>query len=312
MRRGVYRVSRGRILSALALLLVLVSMVYVSRESRRQADRVGGVLSVSPLPLQIGRMLAKSDSLHLTRRGEERALAELAHLGVPLYCGGKRRYAALTFDDGPSAATVRLLRLLRHAGVPATFFTTGRRVQSRPSELRALGSAGAIGNHTWSHRQITLLTPRTLAAELRDADKMFASAGRHRTHTFRMMRPPYGEHNAATDRLVRRRGYAQILWSADSQDALGRPWQAVAHNVVKGLGPGSVILMHDGPATTLTALRRRILPAIRRRRLTMVTVPELLVLNPPGKRRTLNGPRGCKHAGAVNVSRYFSSRRGER
>ncbi len=291
-------------------LLVLVSAVSAAHRSGARADRVGGVLQVSPLPLKIGRDLARSNALHLTRSAEDRELRELARLGVPLYCGGRRRYAALTFDDGPTSSTARLLRMLRRAGVPATFFVIGKRVQGKPSALRALGRSGALGNHTWSHRQITMLTPSALRGELRDADRMYAVAGRRHIHSYGMMRPPYGDHNVATDRLARRLGYAQILWSADSQDALGRSWKVVARNAVDGLGPGSVILMHDGPATTFTALRRRILPAIKRRKLTMVTVPELLVLNPPGKQRLLKGPRGCKHAGKVNVSGYFERTRG--
>ncbi|MBI4896769.1 MAG: polysaccharide deacetylase family protein [Actinobacteria bacterium] len=294
-----------RAAAAVAGLLVLVSAASAAHRSGASENRVGGVLQVSALPLKIGRELANSNALYLTRTAEVRELRDLARLGVPLYCGGRRRYAALTFDDGPTPTTGRLLRMLRRAGVPATFFAIGKRAQAQPSALRALGRGGAIGNHTWSHPQINLLTPPAITRELRSADRMYAAAlGRH-IRSYDMMRPPYGEHNAATDRVVRKLGYAQILWSADSQDALGQPWKVVSRNVVDGLGPGSVILMHDGPAATFTALRRRILPAIRRSRLTMVTVPELLVLNPPGERRLLNGPRGCRHAGKVNVSGYF-------
>ena len=153
---------------------------------------------------------------------------------------------------------------------------------------------------------MTTLNTHAITAELSAAETMFASAGDRHVRAHRMMRPPYGDHDVATDRLMHRLGWAQILWSVDSQDALGAPWRTVARTAIQGLGPGSVILMHDGPKSTLTALRRRILPAIKRRRLTMVTVPELLVVNPPGEQRLLRGPRGCKHAGEVNVSGYFA------
>jgi peptidoglycan/xylan/chitin deacetylase (PgdA/CDA1 family) len=121
-----------------------------------------------------------------------------------------------------------------------------------------------------------------------------------------MMRPPYGARNPQTERLTRKLGYAEILWSADSQDGLAKPAETIAQNAIDGLGPGSVILFHDGtnPAT-LTALKKKIFPAIRKSNLTMVSIPELLVLNPPSDAQLAAGPMGCSHAGRVNVSGTF-------
>lgn len=293
------------------VLAALVSIVHAALATGDD-ERVGGVIMVSPLPSRIGRALARSDALYVSRSNEDRALAQLVALETPLFCGGRRRYAALTFDDGPSPTSPELLRLLWRAGVPATFFVIGHDAQQQPGSLSRLQRAGAIGNHTWSHVQLTLLKPPAIANELRYTNMLLAAHAPRRSAPYRMARPPYGARNATVTGTFDRRHYAEILWSADSGDALGRPWRDVARNVANGLGPGAVILMHDGPPTTLTALRRRVLPAIRRSGLTMVTVPELLVLNPPGRRRLTLGPRGCRHAGRDNVSGYFASPHGER
>src|SRR5215472_3734031 len=63
-----------------------------------------------------------------------------------------RRTLALTFDDGPSEDTPRLLEILDRHRVPATFFQIGLNVQRLPGIARAVSGAGhAIGNHTYSH-----------------------------------------------------------------------------------------------------------------------------------------------------------------
>lgn len=305
-------IKSARAAPALVVVAALVSAVHAASSDWNEAARATGVPPVSSLSVQIAGPPARSQAPHLARPTEDAALAALARTGKPLFCGGTRRYSALTFDDGPSASSSRLLRMLRRVGVPATFFVTGQRLQLRPAVLPALVQSGAVGNHTWNHPMLTRLSRRDMIAQLTSTNSLLAANSPRHVPPYRMMRPPYGDHNDAVDRTLRDLGYAQLLWSADSQDALGKQWRDVAHNVIAGLGPGAVILMHDGPPATLTALRRRILPAIRRRKLTMVTVPELLVLNPPGRKRLAQGPHGCAHTGTINVSGYFTSPRGER
>lgn len=288
--------------------LVLASAVHAARDSGGGAMRAAVASRAAALPSRIGLAIARSRALGVSRRQENRALGELVERSLPLYCGGRRRFAALTFDDGPSAHTKEIQRLLRRAGIPATFFIVGRNGADRPTALRRLERAGAIGNHTWNHTDLTTLRPKRIKQE------MSATKALLRTHPapYAMMRPPYGARNALVTKTLDGSGYAEILWSADSADALGAPWKTVAANTVAGLGPGAVILMHDGPAATLPALRHRIIPAIRRSNLTMVTVPELLALNPPGTARLQRGPKGCKHAGKINVTARRGKLYGER
>lgn len=60
--------------------------------------------------------------------------------------------AALTFDDGPSTWTERLLDVLADNGAHATFFVVGESVQKRPELVKRIAAEGhEVGNHTWSH-----------------------------------------------------------------------------------------------------------------------------------------------------------------
>src|SRR5437762_11026681 len=81
-------------------------------------------------------------------RGRSSAL-----LAPSVYRGSRRRRSiALTFDDGPSESTGRLLDLLHKLQIPATFFVCGMNVRRLPEVLRAAAAAGhEIGNHSYSH-----------------------------------------------------------------------------------------------------------------------------------------------------------------
>src|SRR5437764_4625043 len=84
----------------------------------------------------------------------------LIQTAQPVYCAGARgRSFALTFDDGPSPYTLRLVRVLRRARGRATFFEVGSRVGIWPDGARASARVGELGNHTWSHAHLPGLSP---------------------------------------------------------------------------------------------------------------------------------------------------------
>jgi peptidoglycan/xylan/chitin deacetylase (PgdA/CDA1 family) len=282
--------------------LVVLSMVFAAATSLGSSDIVRPAIEVSALPRTMALDVAGSDAVYISPAEQTAALRRLRKSKQPIFCGGTKNYAALTFDDGPSATSPQLLKLLRDEGIPATWFDLGRNAESFQKDLLAQAAHGPLANHTWDHKALTTLSPQDIEAELTNTQQLMKSqTGQNNM----MMRPPYGARDDATQRFVRKLGYAEILWSADSQDALAKPWQTVAKNAVDGLGPGSILLFHDGPAATLTALKKKIIPAIHRSGLTMVTIPELLVLNPPTDQQLAAGPMGCTHAGRVNVSGTF-------
>ena len=217
---------------------------------------------------------------HVALQWEQtRALKAAVRRGEPIYCGGgNANVVALTFDDGPGPFTETLLELLRRARAHATFFVVGNRLRDWPDAPHAESQLGAVGNHTWSHARLTDLPSWLVWAELlRTQYTAWQALG----WKPRLFRPPYEMHDKATDAVVRSLGLVQVMWSATSGDDLLHPTRrSVARNVIRELRPGAIVLMHDIHPWTIAAMPS-ILQAIRLRGLRAVSVPELLVLDPP-------------------------------
>jgi peptidoglycan/xylan/chitin deacetylase (PgdA/CDA1 family) len=214
---------------------------------------------------------------------QNRALAAVARRGEPIYCGGgNANVVALTFDDGPGRYTAELLSMLRRAKAHATFFVIGSQLQYFHGTPREESQLGAVGNHTWSHPRLTELPTWLVWAELLRTQY---EASRELGWKPRLFRPPYELHNSATDEIVRSLGLVQVLWSATSGDDLKHPTKrSVARNVIRELRPGAIVLLHDIHPWTIEAMPA-ILKAIEARGLRAVSIPELLVLDPPGARQ---------------------------
>jgi peptidoglycan/xylan/chitin deacetylase (PgdA/CDA1 family) len=197
----------------------------------------------------------------------------------PVYCAGTQgRRFALTFDDGPSPYTPRLVRVLRRAHARATFFDVGNRVDIWPEGALASGSVGELGNHTWSHAHLTSLSPRDAWSELVSAQRVLARLPGSAPHLFR---PPYAEAEPLDDRLARRLDLLDIRWSVDTGDSrVGATPKRVIRAAVAGLRPGAIVLLHD-PHPWTARVAAVVLRAARRKNLEPVTVTELLVRQPP-------------------------------
>ena len=214
----------------------------------------------------------------------------LARLGKPVYCGGRHRpYVALTFDDGPGPSTAAAVRELLRRRVPATFFLVGQNVARYRSLLPLEAQAGAIGDHTFHHVQLTALALTDAGREIDDAARAITAA----THApVRLMRPPSGARTPPVDAVVRAEGMLQVLWDVDVQDIEGADTAAVVGAVRRHARPGSIVLMHENEGQTLAALPQ-VLEALARKHLRPVTVPELIAADPPSPAQLEAGPTGC-------------------
>ena len=166
-------------------------------------------------------------------------------------CNG---YVGLTFDDGPSNAnTPALLNALRQNGLRATMFNEGQYAAAYPAQVRAEASAGMwIGNHSYTHPHMTQLSQSQVDSEISRTQQAIANAG---GGTPRLFRPPYGETNSTVQSVEARYGLRQIIWDVDSQDWNGASVDAIVQANSR-LTNGQVILMHEWPANTLTAIPR--------------------------------------------------------
>lgn len=281
--------------------VVLVAMIWTASSSLAHTKIERPVIEVSPVARMTGAAVAAADNVVITPADEAAALKRLVRLNLPLWCGGTKKYAAITFDDGPSATTPKLMKMLKDADLPTTFFDLGRNGQEMPEYLKLHADYGPLANHTWDHSNLTTLSPEDIKTQLTDTQEVFK---RITGQNNMMMRPTYGARDPQSTKTVDKLGYAEMLWSADSQDALGKAQGDVESSTIAGIGPGAVLLMHDGPGVTLQALPK-VIKAIKRSGLTMVTIPQLLVVNPPTTAQLRAGAQGCSHAGRVNVSGSF-------
>jgi peptidoglycan-N-acetylglucosamine deacetylase len=225
---------------------------------------------------------------------QERAVERLAAHRLPVFCGGGRLpNVALTFDDGPSPYTLSLLRLLQRSGAGATFFLVGDRLADWPEAAASEARLGSVGDHTWSHPRLPRLRYDAAAWEIIAARRAIEAASRHPVVLFR---PPYGLATPRLDRLVTRLGMLDVRWSVDAGDSVpSANATAVVRSVEAAAAPGSIVLLHDIHPWTLVAVGR-LLPWFERHRLRLVSVPELLRLDPPTTRQLRGDPAG-RHCG---------------
>jgi peptidoglycan-N-acetylglucosamine deacetylase len=179
---------------------------------------------------------------------------------------------ALTFDDGPGPCTGQLLDTLADHGARATFFDIGQNAAASPGLVRRQHEEGhEIGNHSWSHPDLTRLPPEEVRAQLDRTSRAIEDAtGRPPA----LLRPPYGARNDAVAQQAGQAGMPLILWNVDTEDWKYRDSDHVTNAVLSTVQPGSVVLMHDIHETTVAAVPG-ILDALAGQGYHFVTVSEL-------------------------------------
>lgn len=187
---------------------------------------------------------------------------------------------ALTFDDGPSPFTDRLLRILHDNHAKATFFLIGNKVAADPAAARRIADAGMeIGSHTWEHPDMTAIPPADIPGQLSKAsDVITAATGRAPT----LYRPAGGLSNVAVRQAAARLGQAEILWDVIPYDWINDSNTAATRQVLMTqIKPGSVVLFHDTYSSTVD-LVYQFIPVLTANGYRLVTVSQMLGPRTPG------------------------------
>jgi peptidoglycan/xylan/chitin deacetylase (PgdA/CDA1 family) len=193
-----------------------------------------------------------------------------------------RAEVALTFDDGPQPEhTRRILGMLERAGVKATFFVIGEKVDRYPevaAEIVRQGHGIALHGHTHD-RFLALRATASIIEELQQAQQAIARATGEVPMLFR---PPVGITSPRIDEAARKLGLTVVAWSVKGMDGVrsARP-DRVAARIASKVRPGSIVLMHDAlerheaePASV--AALPRVLDAIKEKGLRVVRLEQML------------------------------------
>lgn len=195
-----------------------------------------------------------------------------AYKNVGWYAGGTntidpaRPMVAVTFDDGPGRYTDDILSILEKYNVRATFFVQGKYVAGYKNTLvRAVNGGNEIGNHTWSHVNLTSSIGNQISAT---NTAVYNATGVYP----KVYRPPYGAYNSYVLNSI---SMPAIMWSVDTLDWKTRNPSKTLASVKKDTRDGGIILMHDIHKPTADAVE----PVIRHLLMQgyqLVTVSELL------------------------------------
>ena len=153
------------------------------------------------------------------------------------------RAIALTFDDGPSESTPRLLDLLDEYQAQATFFVCGQNVQRLPGVARDIVVRGhEIANHTHSHAALYLQGRDAIRREVVTAQSQIADTT---GVTPRLFRPPFGCRWPGLAAVLQQQNLQLIMWST-----IARDWRLaaapVATRLANAASAGAIFCLHDG------------------------------------------------------------------
>lgn len=180
---------------------------------------------------------------------------------------------ALTFDDGPSAHTDRLLDIFKQYGGKGTFFVVGELIDSRTDTVKRIRDEGhEIGNHSWNHRQLTTLTYEELVDQIMITKaKIMEVLG----IDCKIMRPPYGAFNDFVKATGKELGIAFVNWSVDTLDWKTKNADAIYNEIIGSAQNGAIILCHDLHKTTVDAMET-VIPKLIDMGYQLVTVSTLM------------------------------------
>ena len=190
-----------------------------------------------------------------------------------------QKLVALTFDDGPDAQTLELMKLIEAEGGKATFFIVGKNIPKEAEVLRASARAGhEIGNHSFTHASLPKLSPEEMRTEIADTQRLIGKITGQQPVLFRA---PFLDYDDQLHRILREEQLQAVNANLSTQD-----WDAattveqIVQRATADLVPGSIILMHSWPENTLAAMPE-ILRILREKGYRMVTVSQLLKAGRP-------------------------------
>ncbi len=180
---------------------------------------------------------------------------------------------AITFDDGPSEHTVRLLDALKKYDAKCTFFVLGCCAHTYPDILVKVRDDGhEIANHSYKHPDLARLSYGNIVSQVDSCDDAIRNiAGVETT----LLRPPYGSFNSNVKNILKAKGKSIILWDIDTRDWANKNVEYVKNYVINNSREDSIMLLHDLHSTSVDGFIAA-LPTLINQGYKLVTVTDLM------------------------------------
>ena len=155
-----------------------------------------------------------------------------------------RKVIALTFDDGPDGKyTPKVLDVLKQYQIKATFFLVGSQVEKYPDVVKRIVDEGHdIGNHSWSHKDLSKLDAKALDEQLARTQQAIEKASGFVPD---LVRAPYGAISPALIDYLHDNELKHVAWTVDPKDWAGTSVSVMRDNIRKHAKPGGIILLHS-------------------------------------------------------------------
>ena len=183
-----------------------------------------------------------------------------------------KKLIALSFDDGPSDLTKKLIELSKEKDVKFTFFVLGSRLKEYKNIVKeAYENQNQICNHSYSHRNFLNLSLDAVAKEINSTNKLIEEITGEVSDCYR---PPYGSSNLEIRSHLNMK---MINWNIDPEDWKYRNSSSVSNHIINNAADGSIILLHDIYETSVDAALI-VVDELLKQDYAFVTIDELIEL----------------------------------
>lgn len=183
----------------------------------------------------------------------------------------EKKLLVLTFDDGPSKYTTKLLKVLKDEDVKATFFVLGENIAGKEDVLLQEKNDGhLIGIHSYKHVFFTKISKEKIIEQITTTKNMIYDITDF-SPTY--IRVPYGIINDNVKSILKEENLENILWNVDSLDWSYKNTQKTVKHIINTTNGNDIILMHDIYDTSVEAAKQ-IIKYYKENGYTFVTIAE--------------------------------------
>ena len=254
------KIDKKKILLVILILLSIICLFLIGKNVNNAIKnyQVYKKYEAQILTLKQADVERQKQEAEIKEKEKQAKLPKLTDVGKEnmkhIYSSDEKR-VFLTFDDGPSAVTTKILNTLKQANVKATFFVLGSNVVERPELVKQMIDEGhIIGNHTVNHKSMPSINNETIEKEIMQLHQsMYEKFG----YEMKYLRPPKGEFNERTLQKTSSLGYKTVMWSFAycDWDEKKQPSQEEAIKIItKNFHSGEIMLLHSNSKTNSEVL----------------------------------------------------------